>query len=163
MYILKIWFTLHDDVIKWRYFLRYWPFVRGIRRSPVNSMHKGQWRGALMLSLISAWMNGWVNNREAGDLGCNRTHYDVIAMLNFSSLYDNKNEILNHVSEIHGKKTVVRFNMTRVKCNVYIYHILISIHITKHVVFGFFIIGSFSSSRQQCSMKLQRKVIIILF
>ena len=37
-------------------------------RSPVNSPHKGQWRGALMFSLICAWINGWVNNREAGDL-----------------------------------------------------------------------------------------------
>ena len=27
-------------------------FVRGIHRSPVNFPHKGQWRGALMLSLI---------------------------------------------------------------------------------------------------------------
>ena len=25
----------HDDVIKWKYFPRYWPFVRGIHRSPV--------------------------------------------------------------------------------------------------------------------------------
>ena len=32
----------------------YWPFVRGIHRSPVNSPHKGQWRGALMFSLICA-------------------------------------------------------------------------------------------------------------
>ena len=44
---------LHDDVIKWKHFPRYWPFVRGIHRSPVNSPHKGQWRGALMFSLIS--------------------------------------------------------------------------------------------------------------
>ena len=36
----------HDDVIKWKQFPRYWPFVRGIHRSPVNSLHKGQWRGA---------------------------------------------------------------------------------------------------------------------
>ena len=50
----------HDDVIKWKYFQRYWPFVRGIRRSPVNSPHKGQWRGALVFSLICAWINGWV-------------------------------------------------------------------------------------------------------
>ena len=57
----------HDDVIKWKHFPRYWPFVRGIHRSPVNSPHKGQWRGALMFSLICAWINGWVNNREAGD------------------------------------------------------------------------------------------------
>ena len=57
----------HDDVIKWKHFPRYWPFVRGIHRSPVNSPHKGQWRGALMFSLICVWINGWVNNREAGD------------------------------------------------------------------------------------------------
>ena len=37
---------------------RYWPFVRGIHRSPVNSPHKGQWRGALMLSMIWTWTNG---------------------------------------------------------------------------------------------------------
>ena len=43
---------LHDDVIKWKHFLRYWPFVRGIHRSQVNSLHKGQWRGALMFSLL---------------------------------------------------------------------------------------------------------------
>ena len=48
----------HDDVIKWKHFPRYWPFVRGIHRSPVNSPHKGQWRGALMFSLICARING---------------------------------------------------------------------------------------------------------
>ena len=42
--------------------------MRGIHQSPVNSPHKGQWRGALMFSLICARINGWVNNREAGDL-----------------------------------------------------------------------------------------------
>ena len=47
---------------------------------PVNSPHKGQWRGALMFSLISVWINGWVNNREAGDLRRNRAHYDIIIM-----------------------------------------------------------------------------------
>ena len=30
----------HDDVIKWKPFPRYWPFVRGIHRSPVNSRTK---------------------------------------------------------------------------------------------------------------------------
>ena len=42
---------LYDDVIKWKHFPRYWPFVRGIHRSPVNSRHKCQWRGALMFFL----------------------------------------------------------------------------------------------------------------
>ena len=52
----------------------------GIHRSSVNSPHKGHGRGALMLSLICAWIKGWVNNREAGDLRRHRTHYDVIVM-----------------------------------------------------------------------------------
>ena len=39
--------VIHDDVIKWKTFPRYWPFVWGIHRSPVNSLHKGQWRGGL--------------------------------------------------------------------------------------------------------------------
>ena len=72
--------VVHDDVIKWKHFPRYWPFVRGIHRSPVNSPHKGQWRGALVCSLICAWINGWVNNREAADLRRHRTHYNVTAM-----------------------------------------------------------------------------------
>ena len=63
-----------------KHFPRYWPFVRGIHRSPVNSPHKGQWRGALMFSLISARINGWVNNGEAGDLRRHRAHYGIIVM-----------------------------------------------------------------------------------
>ena len=47
---------------------------------PVNSPHKGQCRGPLVFSLICVWINGWVNNREAGDLRRYRAHYDVIAM-----------------------------------------------------------------------------------
>ena len=71
----------HDDVIKWKHFPRYWPFVRGIHRLPVNSPHKGQWRGALMFSLIYAWKHVWVNNREAGDLRRHRVNYDIIVMI----------------------------------------------------------------------------------
>ena len=70
----------HADSIKWNHFLHYWPFVRGIHWSPVNSSHTGQWRGALMFSLIYAWINSCVNNREAGDLRRYRAHYDVIVM-----------------------------------------------------------------------------------
>ena len=47
---------LHDDIIKWKHFPSYWPFVQGIHRSPVNSPHKGQWRGALM------WV--WINLQQ---------------------------------------------------------------------------------------------------
>ena len=72
--------TGHDDVFKLKHFPRYWPFVGGIHRSPVNSPHKGQWRGALMFSLTCVWINGWVNNGEAGDLRRRRGHYGVIVM-----------------------------------------------------------------------------------
>ena len=70
-----------DDVIKWKHFPRYGPFARGIHRSPVNSSHKGQWHGALMFSLISARINGWVNNGETGDLRRTHVHYDVTIMI----------------------------------------------------------------------------------
>ena len=66
--------------MKWKHFPRYWPFVWGIHWSPVNSPHKGQWRGALMFSLTCAWINSWVNNGEAGDLRRHHAHYDVIVM-----------------------------------------------------------------------------------
>ena len=71
---------IHDDVIKWKHFPRNWPFVRGIHRSPVNSLHKGQWRGALVFYLSCVSINGWVNNREAGDLRGYRAHFVVGVM-----------------------------------------------------------------------------------
>ena len=43
--------------------------------SPVDSPHKGQWCGALMLSLICTWTNVWVNNLDNGDLRRDRAHY----------------------------------------------------------------------------------------
>ena len=62
----------------WRHemeiFPRYWPFVRV------------KWRRALMFSLICAWTNGWVNNREAGDLRRRRAHYNVTVMVRQSIL-----------------------------------------------------------------------------
>ena len=71
----------HDDVISWKHFPRYWPFVRGIHRSPVNSPHKCQWRGTMMgFFFICARINCWVNNREAGGLRRHRAHHDVFVM-----------------------------------------------------------------------------------
>ena len=62
----------HDDIIKWKHFPLYWPFVRRIHL--VNSPHKGQWHRALMFSLICVWLNGWINNCE---LTRYHAHYDV--------------------------------------------------------------------------------------
>ena len=56
-------YVYHDDFIKWKHFPRYWPFVRIIHRSPVDSPHKGHWSGAFMFTLICAWTNAWANNR----------------------------------------------------------------------------------------------------
>ena len=61
----------------------YWPFMRGIHRSPVISPHNEQWRGALIFSLISAWINCWVNNREDGNLRRYHTHYNFTVMLTY--------------------------------------------------------------------------------
>ena len=72
--------VLRDDVIKWTYFPRYWSFVLESHRSLMNSSHKGRWRGLWMFSLFCAWIDGWVNNRGAGDLKRHRAHYDVIVM-----------------------------------------------------------------------------------
>ena len=67
---------IHDDVIKLEHLSRYWSFVRGIHRSPVNFPHKGQWRGALKFSLVCAWINCWVNA-----LRRHRVHHNVTQWL----------------------------------------------------------------------------------
>ena len=48
-------------------FSAYWPCMKGIHQSPVDSPHKGRWSQTLMFSLICAWTNGWTNNQDAGD------------------------------------------------------------------------------------------------
>ena len=64
------WMTAIQHYTWWRHqmetFSASLAICAGIRRSPVNSPHRGQWRGAVMFSLICVWINGWVNNREAG-------------------------------------------------------------------------------------------------
>ena len=96
----------HDDVIKWKHFPRYWPFVRGIHRGPVNSPHKGQWRGALMFSLIRACINTWVNSGEAGDLKRRCAHYYVNVMENtfFRSMVVNMCFLSKPLMNEHGSK-----------------------------------------------------------
>ena len=53
-----------------------------------NSPHKGQWRGALVFSLICVCINVWVNNREAGDLRRYRDRYDVIVMIYLNMVHN---------------------------------------------------------------------------
>ena len=61
----------------------------GIHRSPVDSLHKDQWRGASIFSLICTWTQGWANNRYAGDFRRHSAHYDVTVMkLNIKAPHD---------------------------------------------------------------------------
>ena len=91
--------------------------MRGIHQSPVNSPHKGQWRGALMFSLICSWINAWVSNREAGDLRRHRAHYDVIVMI--CSSRDSSQDMITQEAKnvlryiIHILPTTVRNNSWR--------------------------------------------------
>ena len=108
---------MHDDVMEWKPFPRYWPFVWGIHRSAVNSPHKGQWRGPSMFSLICTWIIGWVNNGEAGDLRRHCAHYDVIVMDSYHSA---------HIIHIKNKSTR-RFpaffcfdNVIYIRFNIYV-------------------------------------------
>ena len=97
---------VHDDVIKWKHFSRYWPCVRGIHRWPVNSPHKGQWRGPLVFSLICSWINAWVNNREAGDFRCHLAHYDVIVMRSNPEGYGKNRPVPNHNKTLQNVQRV---------------------------------------------------------
>ena len=71
--------SLHDDVIKWKRFPRYWPLCGefpGHRwipsQRPVTQ--------SFDVSFICAWIDGWVNNRNAGDLRRHCAHHDITVM-----------------------------------------------------------------------------------
>ena len=71
---------IHDDVIKWKHFPRYWPSSCA-GNSPVTGEFPSQRSVMRSYFLWSApWINGWVSNREVGDLRRHRAHYDVILM-----------------------------------------------------------------------------------
>ena len=71
----------------------------GNHQLPVDSPHKGQWGGALMFSMMSAWTSIWANNRDAGDLRRHHAHYDVTVMV--------KNiEIKHFIGEIASRVVV---------------------------------------------------------
>ena len=101
---------LHDDVIKWKHFLCYWPFVQGIHQSLMNSPHKGQWHGALMFSFICAWMNGWVNNRGTGDLRSHCAHYDVNVMVFLTGIHREPFQSKGHLSWYRDTLTKKRWD-----------------------------------------------------
>ena len=99
-------FLFRQEMTWWRHqietFPRYWPLVRGIHRSPVNSPHKGQWCGALLFPLICAWTNGWINNQDAEDLRRHRAHYDITVMTYYHELVTANCKLLHYLVDSHG-------------------------------------------------------------
>ena len=76
------WSPNHDDLIKWKHFPHCWPFVWEIHQSAVNSPHNKVSNAELWsFFLNSAWTNGWVNNRDTGNLRRHRGYYDVTVMI----------------------------------------------------------------------------------
>ena len=68
--------NIYDDII--RIFSALLAICAGSSLVTGKFPPKDQWRGALMFSLICAWLNGWVNYGDAGDLRRHRAHYDVV-------------------------------------------------------------------------------------
>ena len=63
---ISIWPANRHDVIKWKRFPHYWPFVRGIHP------HKGQWRGVLMKDIVhiySKYDNLLIISNQFGEPG----------------------------------------------------------------------------------------------
>ena len=67
--------THHDDVIKWKNFPPYWPFVREIYRSQEIPRTRTGDAERFYLTFV------WANNRDVGDLRRHRAHYDVTVMI----------------------------------------------------------------------------------
>ena len=136
----------HDDVIKWKHFPRDWPFVRRINRSPVNSPHKGQWRGALKFSLICVWIKYRVNTREAGDLRRYRAYYDVIVMHDHYQTTIRQTKVNRVFQVIVGRCVWWRYNMqtftspTSFQCTV-----VLILHLTVLTMYS-----SLQNSAQMC-------------
>ena len=99
---------LHDDVIKWKHFPRYWPFCGELNSHQwilLTEASNAEARRASMFSLIDTWTNGWVNNQDASGLRCHRVHYDVTVMsLEHNLTHPDLNKMVNNCRwhfEIH--------------------------------------------------------------
>ena len=70
--------------------------------------------GALMFSLICVWINGWENNREAGDLRSYRAHYDVIVVMWVNTGYS---VLVPHVTR-PSAGTVMHVSFKALRCRL---------------------------------------------
>ena len=84
----------------------------------ISPVPKRQRPGALMFSLICVWINGWENNREAGDLRRYSAHYDVIAMNDPLRIIRNqiiieRSNVIEFVPKGHLASSVLGYLRTR--------------------------------------------------
>ena len=79
--------------------------------SPVTAQI--QWRGALMLSLICAWISSWENTRETIDLRRQGTHYDVTVMFH---QHVNQRRGPAHCTSATPCKLNIRVDIDAIRC-----------------------------------------------
>ena len=68
----------HDVVMPRKRFPRCWSFVRGIPRSPVDSLTKGQLGIAFTFTLVLAWILYWINNQIVRELRRHESHVTAL-------------------------------------------------------------------------------------
>ena len=89
----------HDDVIKWKHFPRYWPFVRGIHRSPViwdafaphydvtaMTMRERQCRAGFVEHISKVRMKFDLSSPRYLMWSLKKNHFMVIMVITLSSL-----------------------------------------------------------------------------
>ena len=64
----------HVGVMIWRHFPHYWRFIRGVRLSLVDSIHKEPVLQTFDVTLMLAQINCWINTQAAGDLRRHDAH-----------------------------------------------------------------------------------------
>ena len=84
---LKARSRLHDNFMRWRWFPRYWPFVRGIHQCLVDIPPKTSVTWALMFPLVLSLTDGWKNSQVVGDLIRHESHCDGILMDSWNTVY----------------------------------------------------------------------------
>ena len=75
----------HGGVIKWKYFPRYWVFVRELHR--LILLTKASDAELWCFPWSTPEQNGWANNQDAGDLKRHRAHYDIIVMKQYDDAF----------------------------------------------------------------------------
>ena len=78
--------------------LSYWELIENISR---KFTYNGQWCRVAMFSLIYTWTNGWLNNRDAGDLRCHHAHYDITVCMGIEWEIELLGVDWEHLEKIH--------------------------------------------------------------